>query len=88
MKRLLTLLLLAACCVSASAAAADGEKNATGRQGFVALRVFANPLDIEPHTWTHLVVLTGTDKEIKEVTSTGESLYAAGFFQKPYGTLH
>ncbi|UOD29692.1 hypothetical protein INH39_30635 [Massilia violaceinigra] len=80
MKKLPTLLLLTACCVSASAAAAEGEKNATGRQGFVALRVFANTLDIEPHTWTHLVVLTGTDKELKLEIKASDSRHTSKIF--------
>ncbi|MDQ1834160.1 WD40/YVTN/BNR-like repeat-containing protein [Massilia scottii] len=80
MKQLIALLLLAACCASASAAATEGGNNVSQHQGFVAIRVFANTPDTQAHSWTHLSVLSGMDKEFKLELKVSHSRHTSKIF--------
>lgn len=80
MKQATTLLLCTALWVPAQAAAGEADKHPAQAQGFMAIRVFSNTPDVEPHTWNHLTVLSAADKEFKLEMKGSDSRHASRIF--------
>lgn len=80
MKQAITLLALTALWAPAHGAAGEAEKNGSQAQGFVAIRLFSNTPDMQPHTWTHVTVLSAADKEYKLEVKASDSRHTSRIF--------